>query len=161
MSRPFFWMAVALAAAPAVAWLVYRLARGLGFLDPPADLQHELRRTIVVAVYSFLLFLPVLIYGFEKRWPGAWIIFGIVDGLALAFFAVSGVLSAIRLWKLRHGGSLAVPAGPSPAGPADPAGFEVEHAGEHDPALADSAPHAEHAPAAAAAPDTFDPPVRS
>jgi hypothetical protein len=102
MTRPFLWLAVAVAAAPAFAWLVYRLARGLGFLEPPADRQHELRRTIVVAVYAFLLFLPVLFYGFEKGWPRAWVIFGIVDGLALLFFAASGAWAARTLWRLRH-----------------------------------------------------------
>jgi hypothetical protein len=102
MTRPFLWLAVALAAAPAFAWIVYRLAKGLGFLDPPADRQHELRRSIVVAIYAFLLFLPVLFYGFEKGWPRAWVIFGIVDGLALLFFAASGAWAARALWRLRH-----------------------------------------------------------
>ena len=102
MTRPFLWLAVALCAAPAFAWIVYRLAQGLGFLEPPADRQHELRRTIVVAIYAFLLFLPVLLYGFDKRWPRAWVIFGVVDGLALVFFAASGVWAARALWTLRH-----------------------------------------------------------
>ena len=71
LTRPYIWIGLAVVAAPAFAWLVYRLAQGLGFLEPPTDRQHELRRTIVLAIYSFLLFLPVLIYGFEERWPGA------------------------------------------------------------------------------------------
>jgi hypothetical protein len=102
MSRPFLWLALALAAAPAFAFLVYRLARGLGFLEPPIDRQHELRRTISLAIYAFLLFLPVLIYGFEKRWPRAWIFFGIVDGGALLFFAGSGMWAGRELWRIRH-----------------------------------------------------------
>ncbi len=102
MSRPVLWMLLALVAAPPIAYLVYRLAAGLGFLEPPIDKQHEQRRTIIVALYTFLLFLPVLIYGFEKGWPRAWIIFGIVNGLALLFFAASGIWAARRLWKLRH-----------------------------------------------------------
>ncbi len=114
MSRPFVWLAVAVAAAPAFAWIVYRLAKGLGFLEPPSDRQHELRRTIVVAVYAFLLFLPVLFYGFEKRWPRAWVIFGIIDGLALAFFAASGIWSARALWKLRHPGPVLPEPGAGP-----------------------------------------------
>ena len=114
MTRPFLWLAVAAAAAPAFAWLVYRLAKGLGFLEAPADRQHELRRTIVVAVYAFLLFLPVLFYGFEKRWPRAWVIFGIVDGLALLFFAASGVWAARTLWRLRHA-QVALPDSPDRA----------------------------------------------
>ena len=48
MKNPALWFLVALLAAPAAGYLVYRLARGLGFLDPPIDLQHELRRTILV-----------------------------------------------------------------------------------------------------------------
>lgn len=128
MTRPFLWMALAVLAAPAVAWLVYRLAKGLGFLEPPLDRQHELRRTIVLAIYSFLLFLPVLIYGFEKRWPGAWIVFGIVDGLALLFFAGSGAWAARALWILRH---------PEPRLPIlEPEAAEAPHSG-----LADSPPH--------------------
>jgi hypothetical protein len=102
MARPFLWLAVAFVAAPGFAWIVYRLARGLGFLEPPADRQHELRRTIIVAIYALLLFLPVLFYGIEKRWPRAWIIFGIVDGAALLFFAASGAWAGRALWKIRH-----------------------------------------------------------
>lgn len=102
MARPFLWLAVAFVAAPGFAWIVYRLAKGLGFLEPPADRQHELRRTIIVAIYALLLFLPVLFYGIEKRWPRAWIIFGIVDGAALLFFAASGAWAARALWKIRH-----------------------------------------------------------
>jgi len=102
MARPFLWLTVAVAAAPGFAWIVYRLAKGLGFLEPPADRQHELRRTIVVAIYALLLFLPVLFYGIEKRWPRAWIIFGVVDGVALLFFAASGAWAARALWKIRH-----------------------------------------------------------
>lgn len=102
MSRPFLWLALAVAAAPAFAFLVYRLAKGLGFLEPPVDRQHELRRTISLAIYAFLLFLPVLIYGFEKRWPRAWVLFGFLDGAALLFFAGSGVWAGRELWKIRH-----------------------------------------------------------
>lgn len=110
MSRPFLWMLVALFAAPALAYLAYRVAQRLGFLDPPIDKQHEHRREIAIALYAFLLFLPVLIYGFEKGWPRAWIFFGILNGLALVFFAASGIWSALRLWKLRGPGvSLTAP----------------------------------------------------
>ena len=100
--RPVLWMLFALLAAPAIAWWIYRLARGLGFLDPPADEQHELRRTILAALYAFLLFLPILIFGFGRGWPRAWIFFGIMNGLALAIFAYAGIRAAARLWKLRH-----------------------------------------------------------
>src|SRR5512141_254508 len=102
MNRALLTMLLAFCAAPAVAFLVYRLARGLGFLDPPADKQHEYRRTIVVALYALLLFLPVLFFGFARGWPRAWILFGIVSGLVLAVCAVVGILSAVALWRLRH-----------------------------------------------------------
>jgi len=100
--NPLRWMVLAVVVAPGVAYFVYRLARELGFLDPPVDKQHEYRREIIVALYSFLLFLPMLLYGYEKGWPRAWILFGIFNALALVFFAVSGVWSARRLWGLRH-----------------------------------------------------------
>ncbi len=96
------WMLLALVVAPPLAYLVYRLAVGLGFLEPPIDKQHEHRRTILVALYAFLLFLPVMIYGFEKGWPRAWILFGIVNGLVLLFFAATGIWAARALWRLRH-----------------------------------------------------------
>jgi hypothetical protein len=109
MSRPLLTMLAALGAAPAVAFLVYRLARGLGFLEPPADRQHALRREIVVALYAFLIFLPVLFYGYEKAWPRAWILFGIFNGLAMLFFAVFGGRAAFLLWRLRHPGPTGSP----------------------------------------------------
>ncbi len=131
-------MAIALAAAPAFAWLVYRLAKGLGFLEPSIDRQHELRRTIVIAIYAFLLFLPVLFYGFEKGWPRAWVLFGFVDGLALLFFAGSGVWAARTLWKLRHSVVLepaVSPAEPDPVALADAA--IREPGADETPALRD------------------------
>jgi hypothetical protein len=102
MNRSVLTMLLALCVAPAVAYMVYRLARGLGFLEPPSDKQHEHRRTIIVALYALVLFLPVLFYGFEKGWPRAWILFGIATGLVLAVSAVAGVWSAIALWRMRH-----------------------------------------------------------
>jgi hypothetical protein len=102
MSPAIVVLLAAAVAALAVAFLVYRLARGLGFLDPPADKQHEYRRTIVIAVYALLLFLPVLFYGFEKRWPGAWVLFGIATGLALAVTGAVAIRSVFVLWRLRH-----------------------------------------------------------
>ena len=102
MSRPVVTILVGLVAAPAIAFVVYRLARGLGFLEPPADKQHELRREIVVALFAFLIFLPVLFFGYAKAWPRAWILFGIFNGLAMLFFAVFGGRAALLLWRLRH-----------------------------------------------------------
>jgi uncharacterized membrane protein YedE/YeeE len=144
MTHPFVWMAVAIVGSPALAWLVYRIAKGLGFLEPPADRQHELRRTIVVAMYAFLLFLPVLFYGFEKGWPRAWVIFGGMVGLALLFFSGSGVWSARALWKLRH---------PAPVPPAF-GGFSAE---PENAALAESAIGGGNPEE----PPLSDPPVRS
>jgi hypothetical protein len=125
MKRPFLWLAIAVAAAPVFAWVVYRLAKGLGFLDPPMNREHELRRTIVVAIYAFFLFLPVLFYGFEKRWPRAWVIFGFVDGLALLIFASSGVWSAWKLWRIRHPDLEAAPASGLPEAAPDDALAQV------------------------------------
>jgi predicted Na+-dependent transporter len=102
MSPASIVLAATVVAAPAIAFAVYRLARGLGFLDPAMDKQHEHRRTIVVALYALLLFLPVLFYGFEKQWPRAWVLFGIATGLALLVTSAIGIRSAVLLWKLRH-----------------------------------------------------------
>ncbi len=102
MTRSFIWMGLVLLASPGFAWLVYRLARELGFLDLPRDREQELRRTIVIALYALLLFLPVLYYGFEKRWPPAWKIFGSIVTLALVIFAAAGIWSARQIWKIRH-----------------------------------------------------------
>jgi len=116
MSRPLLTVLLVVFAAPAAAYLLYRLARGLGFLEPPADKQHEYRRTIVVALYSLLLFLQALFFGFEKGWPRAWILFGIATGLVFAVCGAVGVWSAVALWRLRHP---SIPEAPyaSPRGP--------------------------------------------
>jgi hypothetical protein len=102
MTRSALWLLVAVAASPAIAYLTYRLARELGFLEPPLDQQHEYRRSIILSIYCFLLFLPVLLFGFDRGWPRAWVLFGIVNGLALVTFGFFGVWSAVRLWRLRH-----------------------------------------------------------
>ncbi len=126
MTRAGIWMLVALCVAGPLAYLAFRLARALGFLDPPLDEQQGHRRTIVVAIYAILIFLPVLIYGFEKGWPRAWIIFGIVNGLALLFFAAGAVWAGLRLRKLRNPGvSPSVPGGRPPETP--PADLEIKH----------------------------------
>ena len=114
MTRSLVTILLAIAAAPAVAYLVLRLARGLGFLEPPADRQQALRREIVVALYAFLIFLPVLFFGYEKAWPRAWIVFGIFNGLAMLFFAVFGGRAAVLLWRLRHPHPAEPPLSPSP-----------------------------------------------
>ena len=102
MTRELVWLLVAIALSPLVAWGIYRLSKELGFLDPPMDKQHELRRTIIVSLYCFLLLLPTLLFGYERGWPRIWILFGIVNLVALGFFGVAGVMSMIRLWKIRH-----------------------------------------------------------
>jgi hypothetical protein len=114
MSRSLLTALLAVCAAPAAAYLVYRLARGLGFLEPPVDKQHEYRRTIVVALYSLFLFVQALFLGFEKGWPRAWIFFGIATGLVFAVCAAVGVWSAIALWRLRHPNILEAPSEPAP-----------------------------------------------
>jgi hypothetical protein len=102
MRRPGLLLLGAVLASPVAAYLVYRAAKGLGFLEPPVDRQHELRRAILAALYALLIFLPVFLFGWERRWPRVWILFGVVSGLALTFFAVSGIVSARSLWRLRH-----------------------------------------------------------
>ena len=102
MTRSLLWLLVAIAASPAIAYLIYWLAKELGFLEPPPDRQHEYRRSIALSLYCFLLFLCALLFGFEKGWPRVWIFFGIINGLALMIFGFAGVWSAMRLWKLRH-----------------------------------------------------------
>ncbi|HEY2798395.1 MAG TPA: hypothetical protein VGK26_10950 [Thermoanaerobaculia bacterium] len=93
---------LALLAAPAFTYLVYRLARGLGFLDPPRDRQQEYRRTILTALFAFVLFLPILLFGFANDWPRVWRIFGVINALAVALFVLVGGVAALRLWRLRH-----------------------------------------------------------
>ncbi|MGH9399748.1 MAG: hypothetical protein ACRD00_05225 [Thermoanaerobaculia bacterium] len=102
MSRPAIFLLLALLSAPALAYLVFLLARGLGFLDPPLSPEHELRRTITLALYALLLFLSIFLFGWGRGWPRAWIVFAVVNGLALAAFAAIGVVAGARLWKLRH-----------------------------------------------------------
>ncbi len=102
MSRRVLALTLALASVPAAAYAFYRLARGLGFLDPPQDKQHEYRRSILVALYALLLFLPVIFYGFGTGWPRAWALFGIASGLALAVTGALGIRSAVALWRMRH-----------------------------------------------------------
>lgn len=115
MTRPVLALVLALIAAPAAAWLIYRLARELGFLDAPASAEHELRRTILAAIYALLLLLPVFLFGYGRGWPRFWLLFGIASGAALAFFGFAAVVAARRLWKLRHP-ALALPEGPAGSG---------------------------------------------
>ena len=91
-----------LLATPFAAWFFYRLAKGLGFLDPPWNAEHEHRRTIIVALFAFELFLSIFLFGYANAWPRVWAIFGVINGLALVFFATVGLIAARRLWKLRH-----------------------------------------------------------
>jgi hypothetical protein len=102
MTRAWRWLVLAFVVAPFVVYGVFRLARGLGFLDPPWNAEHEQRRTIVAAVYALLLFLCIFLFGYANAWPRVWAIFGIVNAVALVFFLGLGVLAARRLWTLRH-----------------------------------------------------------
>jgi cell division protein FtsW (lipid II flippase) len=102
MRGPRLLLLAAVVASPVLAFLIYRGAKALGFLEPPVDRQHELRRQILAALYAFLIFLPIFLFGWERRWPRVWIAFGVVSGLALVFFAASGLVSARSLWKLRQ-----------------------------------------------------------
>ena len=102
MTRAMRLLVLALLAAPALTYVVYRLSKGLGFLEPPLNKEHEYRRTILAALFALLLFLPILLFGFANAWPRVWWIFGIVNGLALLAFALMGGAAAFRLWRLRH-----------------------------------------------------------
>jgi hypothetical protein len=108
MSRSMAFFALAILAAPAFSYLAFRVARELGFLDPPINPEHEQRRTVVLALYALLLFLSIFLFGWGKGWPRAWIIFGVVNGLALLVFSAIGIVAGFRLWKLRHGRGLGV-----------------------------------------------------
>jgi len=109
MNRPTRLFLLVLLVTPALTYLVHRVAKGLGYLDPPASKEHEYRRTVSAALYAFLLFLPVFLYGWEKGWPRIWAVFGVVNGLVLLVFAATGVVNGVRLWKLRHPQEIAVP----------------------------------------------------
>jgi hypothetical protein len=102
MTRPMRWLVLALLAAPALTFAVYRLAKGLGFMDPPWNKEHEYRRTIIAAVYAVLLFLPIFLFGYSNSWPRVWWMFGVINALALLVFAVMGLTAVVRLWRLRH-----------------------------------------------------------
>jgi len=102
MTRAMRLFVLALLVAPVFTFFVYRVARGLGFLDPPRDRQQEYRRTILTALFAFVLFLPILLFGFANDWPRIRRIFGILNAVALAVFALIGGVAALRLWRLRH-----------------------------------------------------------
>ena len=114
MTRAMRSLVLALVVAPLLVYGVYRLARGLGFLDPPWNPEHGERRTIVAAIYALLLFLCIFLFGYANAWPRVWAIFGIVNAAALVFFLALGVVAARRLWKMRHSAS-DVPAAALPA----------------------------------------------
>lgn len=124
MSRPALFLLLAVLAAPAFAYLVFRLAKELGFLDPPMNLEHELRRTITLALYTLLLFLSIFLFGWGRGWPRAWIIFAVVNGLALVAFAVVGLIAGMRLWKLRHPEPVVSSDAPDPEAPKPPEQFQ-------------------------------------
>jgi len=102
VSRPAFLLLAAVIVSPAAAYLVYRAAKELGFLDPPASREHALRREILAAIYALLIFLPVFLFGWERRFPRVWVVFGVATGAALVFFAVGGAMAARALWKIRR-----------------------------------------------------------
>ena len=82
-----------------------------------SSLEHEYKRTIVIALYALLLFLSIFLFGWGQGWPRAWIIFAVVNGLALVVFAAVGIVAGSRLWKLRHPEVPAPAAEPEAASP--------------------------------------------
>jgi hypothetical protein len=119
MTRAMRSLVLAFVVAPFLVYAVYRLARGLGFLDPPWNPEHEQRRTIVATIYALLLFLCIFLWGYANAWPRVWAIFGIVNAVALAFFLGLGIAAARRLWKIRHPAA-DVPPAPAAGGPESP-----------------------------------------
>ncbi len=121
MTRARRLLVLALLVAPFVAFYVHRLAKGLGFLDPPWNPEHGERRTIIAALYAFLLFSCIFLFGYANAWPRVWAIFGVVNGIALVVFAGFGIFAARRLWKMRHA-ALPPPAAAPPSDPGETAG---------------------------------------
>jgi hypothetical protein len=119
MTRPWKFFVLALVLAPVLAWGVYRLAKELGFLDPPWNPEHEERRTIIAALYALMLSLCVFLFGYANAWPRVWAAFGVVNAVSLVFFAAVGVRAILRLWKLRHPAPTPLSGGPAPEEPAD------------------------------------------
>jgi len=117
MTRAMRSLVLAFVVAPFVVYGVYRLARGLGFLDPPWNAEHEQRRTIVVALFAFLLLLPIFLFGWAAAWPRVWAMFGVVNGAALLVFAALGLTAVRRLWRLRHPAAAPEPVPSAPAVP--------------------------------------------
>ena len=120
MTRPMHYLVLALLAAPVLTYGVYRLAKGLGFLDPPWNREHEHRRTIVAALFAFVLFLSIFLFGHSNAWPRVWAAFGVINALALLVFGAAGVVAARRLWKLRHPKREPAPSAASLAGSSGP-----------------------------------------
>ena len=119
MTRPWKFFILALVLAPVFAWGVYRLAKELGFLDPPWNPEHEERRTIIAALYAVMLSLCVFLFGYANAWPRVWAVFGIVNALSLVFFLGVGVRAILRLWRLRHPAPPPLPDAAAPEAPAD------------------------------------------
>jgi hypothetical protein len=119
MTRAWKFFVLALVLAPVLAWGVYRLAKELGFLDPPWNPEHEERRTIIAALYAVMLSLCVFLFGYANAWPRVWAAFGVVNALSLVFFVAVGVRAILRLWRLRHPAPTPLPQAPAPEEPAD------------------------------------------
>ena len=120
MNRAWMLFVLALLVATSLAWGVHRLAKELGFLDPPWNPEHEERRTIIASLYAFLLILCVFLYGYANSWPRIWIVFGAANALALVFFAAIGLRAVSRLWRLRHPAAEPVAPAPDPESAEEP-----------------------------------------
>jgi hypothetical protein len=117
MTRPVWMFAAAMVLAVPISIGIQRVAKGLGFFDPPWNPEHRERRTIVASLYALLLTLPLLFLGALLGWPRMWKYLGIINALAAVVFLIAGALAARRLWRMRHtrGEGAAVP---EPAPPA-------------------------------------------
>ena len=95
MSRPMKWFLVAVLAAPVISYLIYRLAKGLGFLDPA-----------LICAYACLAMVfagPVAAQSFEKKpastmqamgWIARAVAFG--EGLSVAMLATPPELFRLK-----------------------------------------------------------------
>jgi hypothetical protein len=102
MTRPVWLFAIGVVLAVPITFGIHRLAKGLGFLDPPWNPEHRERRAIVASLYALLLTLPLLFFGALLGWPRIWALVGIANGIAALVALGTGALAVRRLWRLRH-----------------------------------------------------------
>ena len=58
-------------------------------------------------MYAFLIFLPIFLFGYANEWPRVWAVFGLINGLALLFFAALGIVAALAALEAAASGGRA------------------------------------------------------